>query len=228
MKKIIFLSVVLYILNACSSESESVHPYAAYFYPYNEEAKVYVFRDLIHGLNEKFYRVYGIEDSHGKHIIVESYSMDGRITEAYNYNLDSLNVLDHMVVDRNNQKNRALLMKNRAYPFHKKEKTWLASKFPGPLDSTVILNELKRSVLKENPFKTKVINEQRNTISFLDTIRLTMFNPFTKQEKEMHGVFKSYFAEGIGLVRTHDLALKTDYRLEKIISQDEFIQMIKQ
>jgi len=227
MKKFALLASLIYIIQACSSGHESVHPLVNYFYPYNEEVKFYVFRDVVHGLNEKFYRVYGIEDSYGKHIVVESYAMDGRITEAYNYNLDSLNVMDHMVVDRNGQKNKALLMKDKFYPFNKTEKTWFASKFPGPMDSTLILNELKRSALKLEPFKTKVMDEQLNTISFLDTIRLTMLNPFSKQEKEMHGTFKSYFAEGIGLVRVHDVDMKTDYRLEKIITQEEFVNMIR-
>lgn len=227
MKKIAFLAILLYIVQACSPRNESVHPYATYFYPYNEEAKFYIFRDVIHGLNEKFYRVYGIEDSYGKHIVVESYAMDGRITEAYNYNLDSLNVMDHMVVDRNGQKNKALLMKDQFYPFNKTENTWFASKFPGPQDSTLILNELKRSALKLKPFKTKVMDEQLNTITFLDTIRLTLFNPFTKKEQEMKGVFKSYFAEGLGLVRVHDVEMKTDYHLEKIITQEEFVNMIR-
>lgn len=228
MKNFVFFALLLYSFQACSPTNESVHPYANYFYPYHEEAKFYIFRDVIHGLNEKFYRVYGIEDSYGKHIIVESYANDGRITEAFNYNLDSLNLMDHMVVDRNGKKNKAILMKNTLFPFKKEERTWFASKFPGPLDSTLILSEIKRSPLQLKAFKKKVMEDQLNTISFLDTIRLTMFNPFTKQEKEMHATFKSYFAEGIGLIRIHDVDMKTDFQLEKIISQEEFIKMIKQ
>jgi hypothetical protein len=227
MRKIIFLYCLIYLLQACSSKPDSVHPFASYFFPYNEEAKFYVYRDVVHGLNEKFYRVYGIEDSYGKHVVVETYANDGRITEAYNYNLDSLNIMDHMVVDRTGRKTKAILIKDKLLPFTQTNGTWFASKFPGPIDSTLILNEIKRSVHKTKPFQTKVMEESRNTISFTDTIRLTLFNPFTKNENELKDVFRSYFSEGIGLVRIHDLEMKTDYQLEKIISQEDFIKMIR-
>ena len=103
----LFLILSLYSLVSCNSDNksevaltgESIHPYAAFFYNYDTLTKVYRYRDIKHGLAEQFHRVYGVEDSEGKHIIVERYSQDGRLTEALNYNLDSLNVIDHMVVN---------------------------------------------------------------------------------------------------------------------------------
>lgn len=227
MNRFFLILGLILTLVSCSNSNESSHPYASFFYPYNEESKFYVYRDVVHGLNEKFDRVYGIEDSYGKHIVVETYSMDGRITEAYNYNVDSLNLMDHMVVDRNGQKNKSILMKDQIFPRSENEKTWFASKFPGPMDSTLILSELKRSMSKATPFVTKVMGEPKNTIMTLDTMRLTMFNPFTKKEKSMSAVYKAYFAEGVGLVRMHDINKKTDYQLEKILSQEEYIKMMR-
>jgi hypothetical protein len=215
------------ILTACSSKNESKHPFANFFYPYDEEPKFYIYRDVAQGLDEKFNRVYGIEDSYGKHIVVENYAMDGRLTEAYNYNLDSLNLIDHMVVGRDGQKNKAILIKDGMYPFNDKEQTWFASKFPGVADSTVFLSEIKRSFKNAVPFKSEVMGKSYNTISFKDLIRLTVLNPFTKQENEMQGVYISHFAEKIGLVRIHDEKLSTDFRLEKIISEKEFVKIIR-
>lgn len=227
--KHLFLSLLCFtvLLSACSDEQEATHPYLDFFFPYNEEAKFYIYRDVVHGLNEKFLRVYGIEDSFGKHIVVENYTMDGRITEALNYNIDSLNIMDHMVVDRNGQNQKTMLMKDAMFPMTPDGRTWFASKFPGFQDSTLILSETKRSFFKSSPVKTKVMGENTNTIIMLDTLRMTQFNPFTKRESEISGVIKSYFAEGLGLVRFHDLNKKSDFQLEKIITQQEWVKMMQ-
>jgi hypothetical protein len=222
---IYFISLILG-LSSCSTK-ESKNPYVDFFFPYDEEAKFYVYRDVVHGLNEKFYRVYGINDSYGKHIVVESYSNDGRILDALNYNYDSLSVIDQMVVDKNAKKIKTVLIKNRMFPMHEDDNTWFASKFPGIFDSTIFLSETKRSFSRSNPFKSKVMDESKNTIVFIDTVRLTFFNPFKKLEKEQKAVYKSYFAEGLGLVRVHDINMKTDYKLERILSQKEWLTLMK-
>jgi hypothetical protein len=40
------------------------------------------------------------------------------------------------------------------------------------------------------------------------------------------GTFKTYFAEGIGVVRIHDTEMKTDFVLEKILKQDEWVKIM--
>lgn len=225
-KHLFFLSIITILFASCKNE-DSVHPYKNFFYEYNEDAKFYQFRDVVHGMNEKFFRVFGIDDSFGKHIVVESFTADGRITEALNYNLDSLTIIDHMVVDRNGLKTKAQLIKNRMIPFTKDDQTWFASKFPGFIDSTIFLSETKRTFFKSTPIKTKVMGESKNTIVFTDTLKLTMLNPFKKTENSQKAVFKSYYAEGIGLVRIHDINMKTDYQLEKILTQKEWVSRMR-
>jgi hypothetical protein len=178
-------------------------------------------------MNERFLRVFAIEDSKGKHIVVENYAMDGRITEAHNYNIDSLTVLDHMVVDRNGMQTQALLLKNGLFPMNDKQTTWFASKFPGFYDSTMILSETKRHLAKSKPISWNVMGDSKNTLVMLDTVRMTQINPFTKKENAQQIIVKSYFSEGIGLVRFHDTQMKTDYRLEKILTKEEFVQMMQ-
>lgn len=222
---LLLIGIVVFGIS-CSSEG-SKNPYSDFFYPYNKEAKFYVYRDVIHGLNEKFYRVYALDDSYGKHIVVENYAQDGRITEALNYNYDSLSIIDHMVVDRNSSKVKTLLLKNTLFPMSENDRTWFASKFPGVLDSTLFLSETKRSIFKSQPFKMKVLGENKNTIVTLDTVRLTVLNPFTKKENAQMAIFKSYWSEGIGLSRVHDVNMKTDLKLERILTQKEWIQMMQ-
>lgn len=227
LKSLLILSLGCLLFSACADDQASENPYAPFFFPYDKEVKIYVYRDVKHGLNEKFFRVYGLEDSWGKHIVVENYAMDGRLTEAHNYNLDSLNIMDHMVVDRNKKNTQAILYKNRMFPMRADEHTWFASKFPGFLDSTLILSETKRSLFKSVPYKATVMGDKVNTIVTLDTLRLTVLNPFTKGENEMSSVVKSYFSDGYGLTRVHDLNGKADYQLEKILTQEEWIKFMR-
>lgn len=215
------------LLFSCGTDGESTHSYATFFFPYDEEAKIYVYRDHVQGMDEKHYRVYGVTDSHGKHIVVENYASDGRLKEATNYNWDSLTVMDHMVVDRDKKKTQAILMKNTAFPRKTGEQTWFSSKFPGFLDSTIIVNELKRSFEQAVPSRMDVLGKSCNVISFRDTIRLTAVNLYSKKENELSSAFISYYGEGIGLVRMHDLDMRTDYRLERILSQAEWLKLIK-
>ena len=39
-----------------------IKAYADYFYPYDTIPKIYVYRDVVGGLNEQFHRVYGVKD----------------------------------------------------------------------------------------------------------------------------------------------------------------------
>ncbi|MBI2259794.1 MAG: hypothetical protein HYU67_12970 [Flavobacteriia bacterium] len=222
----LFLVFFVLFLHSCKDKI-STNPYYSFFYPYQQEAKVYVYRDVKQGLNEKFNRVYGIEDSYGKHIVVENYSMDGRITDAMNYNLDSLDMMDMMVVDKQGKKQKANISKKGFFPMYENQVTHFLSQFPGFTDSTVILYEVIRKIDNGTPIKTKVLGRNENTITVLDTIRMTQVNPHTKKQQQVFSVFKSYFSEGIGLVRIHDIHLKSDYQLEKIISQQEFIQWLQ-
>lgn len=225
MKYFYFLVLSSLLFASCGEEEKlSSNELYAYFYPYDSIPKVYVYRDAVDGLTEKFHRVYGIEDSYGKHIIVEYFSIDGRIIEAYNYSLDSLTIIDHMVVNRNGIKTQAMLLKNKLFPFTMDEKTWFASKAPGHLDSTLILSEIIRGVEKKKPFKVDVMGKKVEAIQMSDTIRNTLLYPFTRKEIEQVDVFKSYFAKGLGLVRIHDFKNKTDFKLEKIMSQEEWVK----
>jgi len=219
--------VGLVLLGSCGKESAavSVNPYATYFYPYDSIPKIYLFRDVAHGLDEQYHRIYGVKDSQGEHIVVEIYAADGRIIEALNYNVDSLDVIDHMVVNRVQEKTKAELFKNRLIPMDANEEAYFASRFQGFLDSTLILKEVRRKV---NGMETtcKVIEEEVPALRMDDQIRLTNFNPFTKKETVMEGKAINFFAKGYGLVEWYTPNKKVHYRLEKIMDQQEWLKII--
>lgn len=227
MKKLFFFLSLSLVLFACGEDAtfESANPYAKYFYPYDTIPKIYLYRDIANGLDEQFHRIYTIKDSEGDHIVVETYSADGRIIEAMNYNTDSLDVMDHMVVDRNAFKTKTELFKYKIMPMNDSEETWFASRFPGFLDSTLILKELKRKVVEEVA-DHDVMGEKVLTLITSDHIRLSNFNPFTEKEFVQEGDALSYFAKGYGLVEWHSKSKKVHYKLEKIMTQEEWMKII--
>ena len=220
-----FLVVILLLSCGSNEQIKSTHPLANYFYPYSESPQIYLYRDVANGLEEEFHRVYSLKDQEGQHIIVERYASDGRILEALNYNVDSLDVQDHMVVNFKQEKTKAKLYKTKLFPLNKDEQTWFATKFQGINDSTLFLKELKRNLLRQDVLK-EIMEEESNCLEFHDIIRQTLLNPFTKKENMIEAEQISYFAEGIGLVEWHSLNKKVHFRLEQILNQDEWLKII--
>lgn len=223
----IILLVVIGLVS-CTEEGPktpvSSNVFGTYFYPYDTIPQIYVFRDIKNGLDEEFHRVFSINDSEGKHIVVEVYKADGRIIEALNYNLDSLDIVDHMVANRKQEQTKAELFKNKLIPDSKKSTASFASRFAGFKDSTLILKEIDR--LYSSTKKIDVLGKKVSATIFNDYIRMTLLNPFTKEENEAKWEITNYFATGYGLVEWHNVDRSVHYRLEKIISQDEFVNFM--
>jgi hypothetical protein len=226
MRIVSFIFLLTLIFVSCNSGGSS-NELAKYFYPLEGDGQVYVYRDVKNSLIERFHRIYRIEDSKGKHLVVEIYTEDLRIIEAYNYNVDSLNLIDHMIVDRDGKKRQAELFKNRLFPMNMKDETYFASRFPGVLDSTLILEERQRKV---DPMKPKqeimVMDKKRTALVLEDNYRTTVFNPITHQESELNGRNYAYYVEGIGLVRWHDNKKKTDFQLQSILTEKQWAKLI--
>lgn len=220
-------SIVIFGIIACTNSPEytSKNPNASYFYPLDTIPKIYLYRDINGGLEEEFHRIYALKDNEGEHLIVEVYASDGRIREAYNYNIDSLNLQDYMVVDVQQEKEKALLYKDKLFPMNLNEQTWFAAKFRGITDSTVMLSEVKRR-FKENKKHAVMDEGGKATLVFIDEIKLTVLNPFTRKEQAKSAKKISYFAEGFGLVEWHSVNKNTHFKLEQVLSQQEWIKMI--
>jgi len=236
MKKWVFIGMITllasiigwYVKGYVSDSSftyQSLNPNAAFFYPLDTIPKIYQYRDIANGLDEEFHRIYTVEDAAGPHLIVEVYAADGRLREAMNYNIDSLVVQDHMVVNRMESKEKAMLYKTQLFPYDLNKETWFASKFSGVVDSTVLLHEVFRKLHKKQP--TSFLDKKKAAaLVFKDKIRRTVLNPFRRTEKEITGLQFSIFAKGYGLVAWHNSNKSIHFRLERILSQKEWIQII--
>lgn len=93
------------------------------------------------------------------------------------------------------------------------------------VDSTLILRELKRN-FKKKKLITVMEDEQADALVFDDIVRQTVLNPFTKKEQAYQAMQLSYFAKGFGLVEWHSLDKKVHFRLEQILTQQEFVKII--
>ncbi len=238
MKKWVFFGLIVlgatftgWLVKAYLSDSNftynSLNPNAAFFYPLDTIPKIYQYRNIANGLDEEFHRIYTVEDAAGPHLIVEVYAGDGRLREAINYNIDSLVVQDHMVVNRIQSKEKALLYKNQLFPFDLQKETWFATKFSGVSDSTVILQEVFRQFQTKKSISV-LAKKKVPSLVFQDKIRRTALNPFTRKEKEVTGIQYAIFAEGFGLVAWHNRNKSIAFRLERILTQKEWIQIIAQ
>ena len=205
--------------------AESENSFYQYFYPYDTIPKVYVYRNISQGLEEEFHRVFSIKDSEGKHTVVELYAEDGRLLEAMNYNIDSLDVQDHMVVDRKQLNKKSLITEKQYFPMTKLEKGEFASNFPGVMDSTFFLKYIKRSFVTSG--KMDVLDQEDiKTVTFEDDILLKLYNPWKKLEDPREGKAFYVYGEGFGLVEWYSEDKSMHYRLEKIISQTEFVNLM--
>lgn len=230
MKLILFFFSSLILLTSCGSKDQkfkTLNPNSEYFYPIDTVPKIYLYRDIAHGLEEEFHRIYAISDFAGEHIVVERYASDGRILDAINYNVDSLTVFDQMVVDRFKKKEKARIYKNKLFPMDLKKESWFAVKFNGVVDSTMILREVKRNFKKRQSINV-MEEEESEALVFEDLVRQTVLNPFTKKEQAYEAIQLTYFAKGYGLVEWHSLNKKVHYRLERILTQEEFVKIITQ
>lgn len=223
--RLLVVFVMLIGLFACN-RTTSLNPLSEYFYPLDTEPMVYVYRDVAKGIDERFHRVYRIDDSFGEHIVVEIYSAEARLLEAYNYNIDSLNLMDHMVVDGNRVNQKGELSKTQFIPMNKTKKGVFQSRFPGPMDSTIIQYDIDRKVLPKQKKMQKVMDGNEETLVFQDDFVLTLFNSKNEATDQKKGTTISYYSKGYGLTRWHDKKKTLDFQLEKVMSEVEWAKIV--
>ena len=205
--------------------SKEAAPMSAYFYPQRDSALIYCYRNVTDGLDEEFHRVFTIKDS-SEHIVVERYSSSKRFLEAFNYDANTLEILEHIVVNRNNEREISKVYHQNLFPKDLKNQFYFASKFSGINDSTLILKENKRNFLVDSSFDYAQQGAVKARV-FSDSVRQTLINVVAKNEKEWTNRGFVHFAEGIGPVEWYGSTKKVHYKLEKIISQKEWVRLMQ-
>lgn len=226
MRLSVLLMVGLFLVACGENQSIKENPNRGFFYAVPGDDQYYVFRDLVNGLDEQIHRIYTVTDSKGQHIVMERYKGDGRLTEAYNYNVSDLSLDDHMVVDGNMTKTQAELLANTKFPGNDEEETYFASKVPGILDSTFFVFESKSKVADPKLITRKVLGKDREVMHVIENNRFNVINPYTKDQNEKTYVIHQYFAPGLGLVEWHDEDKLRHFVLESIVDRKEGLKLI--
>ena len=196
---------------------------ASFFYVYDTIPKIYQYREVVNGMFEQFHRVYGVRRGDGKHILVEHFTQDGRLTETYDYLIDSMLVYNHMVVGVKGDIRAASLAKNKMFPLDNQE-VQFKSIFPGLSEGFVLEYERIRKLDKfEN---RNILSKKLECLKLNERIRVSNINVDSKLQNESVNDIVVYFGKFIGLVEWHDKNFKQHYVLEDIISQDEWLKII--
>jgi hypothetical protein len=87
------------------------------------------------------------------------------------------------------------------------------------------LQEIKRSILKSG-MEREVLGDNTRCIVLLDSTRYSLINPFLKSEKSLTEISHSYFAEGMGLVEWKGSKNKVHFKLEQIMSQEDWLKIM--
>jgi hypothetical protein len=218
------------ILISCSEKKnnkiQSSNPIVAnqsFFYPYDTVPKIYQYRELKNGMYEQFHRVYGISRANGKHILVETFTQDGRHTETYDFLLESLLVHEHLVVGAMGDINRAFINGNQLFPLDSNE-IQFNSQFAGISDAYVIGYDSRR---KFNTItKRNILSKNIDCMKLNETIMVTNIDVKLKLKNESSNDIVRYYGKSIGLVEWHDVNDNQHYILEDIMTQNEWLKII--
>ena len=230
MTRIVLGLITALTLISCSEKkdkkSQSNNPVIAnqsFFYPYDTVPKIYQYREIKNGMYEQFHRVYGISRSNGKHILLETFTQDGRHTETYDFLLDSMLVQEHLVVDATGAIKPAFVNENKLFPLDSIE-THFKSQFSGISDAFVIELDSRRRF--NGHTKRDILSKKMNCMKLIETLKVTNRDDKLALKNEESIEIIRYYGKSIGLVEWHDVNDKQHYVLEDIMTHNEWLKII--
>ena len=230
MTRIVVGLIAFLFLISCSEKKDkkiqgnsTVVSNQSFFYPYDTVPKIYQYREIKNGMYEQFHRVYGITRTNGRHILLETFTQDGRLTETYDFLLDSMVVYDHLVVGATGDIQPAVVNKNKLFPLDGKE-THFNSQFSGVTDAFVIAYDSRR---RFNAFtKRDILSKKVDCMKLIETLTVTNRDDKLALKNETSIDIVRYYGKSIGLVEWHDVSDNQHYILEDIITQNEWLKII--
>jgi hypothetical protein len=209
------------------SSKEAIN-YNDYFFPSDSLIPyIYVYQGTHNPLDEKFFRIYRLQDNQDTSLVVEKYNANFRITEGFTHDLtDSLKLTDYMIVDGDGVKRKANVLSARTFPMGLNDVSYFVADFPSHTDSLTMIYESKKNIAEVN-VKRDVFGDSVDVLKVIDTVRVHLVNPLTQQSNSKLVVTNRYYAKGYGLVEWGSDELDIHYRLKKILSNEwwsEFAQ----
>jgi hypothetical protein len=210
--------------NLAESKSETID-YGNYFFPSDSLIPyIYVFQGYHNPLDEKFFRIYRLQDNQDTSLVVERYNANFRITEGFTHSLsDSLKLSDYMIVDGDGIKRKANVLSDRTFPLGLNDVSYFVSDFPSFADSLTMIYESKKSIA-EVDLKKVVLGDTVDAIRVVDSVRVHLVNPLTRESSTKLVVTNRYYAKGFGLVEWGSDELNIHYHLKKILTDEWWIE----
>lgn len=189
-----------------------------YFFPLAEdEPYIYAYFDKNAPLDERFYRLINFYDAEGRTFVIERYNASLRISEGFTLDPNSLEVLDHMMVDKNLQKRKSNVSASQYFPLKMHETVRFVSDYPSHIDSVTAIYDSRRTII-ENDIPIKIMDSTYQAILLRDTVHVHIANYFTKESVTQTAIIDNYYAKGLGLVKFGDVEGNVNYELKRIIS----------
>ncbi len=188
--------------------TDSVQPY------------IYAFSDIYRPVDEKFFRIYQMEENDTSKMLVERYNRNFQITEGYTFAVEyGFEVVDHMVVDGNGLKRKAHVTEQDWFVLDTSMQSSFVSDFPAHLDSTLVVYKSKKHFDRFEQ-KYEVLGDTVPAIVVRDSITFSLVNPTSKKGSVKSVVTNRVYAQNYGLVAWYDLDDKVHYKLKKILSNE--------
>lgn len=224
MKFAAFFIIVLFLFGCSenskdnsSNKEKSELNLMDYFYPMNEnEPYIYGYLDEKNPVAERFHRMINFREADSRSFVIERYNASLRIFEGFTLDPDSLNVLDHMMVDKNRQKRKSNVSATEYFPLEMNKTVRFVSDYPSHLDSITTVYDSRRTIIDKD-VTVSVMDTTYEAILLRDTVYVHLVNRFTKESGTQSAVIDNYYAKGMGLVKFGDVDGKATYELKRII-----------
>lgn len=196
-----------------------------YFFPNDSLIPyIYVYQESENPIDEKLYRIYRLQDEKDTSLIVERFNANFRITEGFTHDLtDSLKISEYMIVDKDGIKRTAEVLSNKVFPVNLDDIAYFVSHFPSHVDSLSMIYESKRTVA-ESDLKMEVMGEEVEAIRVVDSLKVHLVDPKTKESNTKKIVTDRFYAKGFGLVEWGSDELNVHYRLKKILTEKWWVE----
>lgn len=210
-------------LVGCSTETKQENTLSReYFYPATKEKQANILIDTLQPLDERVFVYHTAKFDESEHIFLEKYVQGTRLIEGFIFtNEDSVIVKEHMVIDRLNRKSKAQTSAFDHLPYSLNDESYFHSRFPSHLDSVIAVYESKKNcIVKDTVFEFKGI--KHDAVVFRDSVKLSMYNPITKDGKSRINVQDLMYAKDLGLVSISVPNSKIHFQLSQVLNQQEW------
>ncbi|SFT84164.1 hypothetical protein SAMN05216474_2622 [Lishizhenia tianjinensis] len=223
MKKLSAFLFLLMIAAACTKPTTSNQiSLEEYFYPLKQEKTAYVYLDTLQPLDEKIHLFYKGKLKNEEVLFLEAYKANIRLTEGYTFKVnDSVSVVEHMTIDRWNQKRRSFMRANGYLPGSQQSDSYMNVSFPSHIDSVSTFYESKKSCINQD---TNFVFEGKTYPAILvrDSIKMSLYNSFNGKGKSNIFATNNLYAKGLGLVAYASADNKYLHVLSRILTQKEW------